>query len=139
MAKRTIIHDDKIHHTWMSPDTSPLDEEVTVSPDFYEESGTPTTSDGEDMVYAYTEIDSFDLEIIAALRRDVHPVEMFYTPEDRKDADAWIENQSKGNPSASVAFMVGYNYAMQQVANVLASHREVVEETISMEEDNATV
>ena len=47
------IDDNKIRHVWVSEYG---EESAVVSPDWYEENGTPIDESGEDMVYSHTEI-----------------------------------------------------------------------------------
>lgn len=51
----TTIADAQVRHVWHSKDAA-LNETVYVSPDWYEENGTPIDSAGEDMTYSHTEI-----------------------------------------------------------------------------------
>ena len=51
----TRIPDNAVQHVWRCKDTS---EEVYVSPDWYEENGTPISPEtGEECEYLYTVID----------------------------------------------------------------------------------
>ena len=51
------INEDNVRHVWANPDGSG---EITVSPDWYADNGTPVCCDpdfdGEDMLYVRTEI-----------------------------------------------------------------------------------
>lgn len=47
------VEDDKVRHHWKSVDGVQI---ATVTPDWYEENGTPIDWEGEDMKYSYTEI-----------------------------------------------------------------------------------
>lgn len=51
--KRRIVQDDKIFHIWADPDTG---EEIEVTPDWYEQNGTPCTENG-DCHYLRTEME----------------------------------------------------------------------------------
>ena len=46
------IPNENIRHVWADSEGN----EVTVSPDWYEDNGTPIGEDGDDMVYVRTEI-----------------------------------------------------------------------------------
>lgn len=55
------IQDDHVRHVWKKQDDDDCDEqkkdaEVSVSPDFYEENGTPLCACGDDLQYSHTEI-----------------------------------------------------------------------------------
>ena len=47
------IEDAKVRHIWKDVETG---DEVIVSPDWYEDNGTPIGESGDDMVYVRTEI-----------------------------------------------------------------------------------
>jgi len=49
-----ILADQHILHHWINEEDP--DEEAWVHPDFYQENGTPMTSDGDDMIYVATHI-----------------------------------------------------------------------------------
>jgi len=55
-----VIPDNKIVMLWKSRKTNPEEdgfgEEAEISPDWYEENGTPTDSGGEDMEYIETRL-----------------------------------------------------------------------------------
>lgn len=51
------ISDSAVRHIWMPKGSSDPDDEVAVSPDFYEQNGTPVDGEaGDDMVYIRTEV-----------------------------------------------------------------------------------
>ena len=55
MTWKTIA-DNKVRHIWADPENQ--SEEITVSPDWYQQNGTPITPEtGEDMIYIRTEIE----------------------------------------------------------------------------------
>lgn len=47
------IADSKIRHIWANSDGTG---ETAISPDYYQDNGTPTNDDGDDMIYVRTEI-----------------------------------------------------------------------------------
>ena len=50
-----VVPDSAVRHIWKDPDT---DEEVEVSPEWYELNGTPSNVEGRDFKYVRTEIDT---------------------------------------------------------------------------------
>lgn len=55
----TKIPDNKVQHVWKKhpeDDCAEDDCPIIVSPDWYEENGTPMCSCGQDLVYSHTEI-----------------------------------------------------------------------------------
>ncbi len=52
---RVRVADDCVFHIWRSKNNS--EETAEVSPNWYEENGTPIDTDGDDMEYCYTEVD----------------------------------------------------------------------------------
>ncbi len=53
---RSVIKDDCIFHVWKCNECVT---KVEVTPDFYEENGTPVCSDcGNDMMYSHTEVET---------------------------------------------------------------------------------
>lgn len=68
---RRQFSDENVLHHWHSPT---LDEEAIVNPDFYEESGTPCDSDGNDMVYLHTTVeDPLFFELVGMLHALLDP------------------------------------------------------------------
>lgn len=53
MKKWIEVPNSIIRSRWYSPETS---EEAYITPDWYEQNGTPIDSNGNDMEYAHTEI-----------------------------------------------------------------------------------
>lgn len=51
-SKTIVIPDDELIHIWKSPETKQIAE---VTPDWYEENGTPIDNNGNDMTYLRTE------------------------------------------------------------------------------------
>ena len=125
------ISNDKVRHVWFAPQDN--DEQVSVRPDWYEQNGTPTSSDGEDMIYSHTEVDTgpkSETDILELLKASCKTSGMFYTAETKTEFDAWLANQQKGTPLAGVYAMAGFNYAMRQVQRILNGE-------IKKEQDNA--
>ena len=60
-----------------------------------------------------------DAEIIETLRKNVRTVDLFHTPKSKKEMDDWLALQARGTPTAGVFAMVGFNYAMDQVRQMI--------------------
>ena len=64
MARKTI-DDSNISHTWKKAEDNDCGEgpeQVEVTPDWYQNNGTPTCFCGQDMEYSHTEINDTDEE-----------------------------------------------------------------------------
>lgn len=133
MARKwSTISDNRVRHIWNATDGSV---EVALPPTYYEDNGTPIGDNGEDMVYSHTEVElaTHSLQISAILAEMAQPVEAFHTPRTKEEADSWVALQSSGDPLAGMFFMVGFNYAMEQVRQVLEGEHPSQQE----DDDNA--
>jgi hypothetical protein len=54
----TEVPDEAVRHIWKDEETG---EEIEISPDWYQNNGTPITEYGDDMVYVRTEIFASDI------------------------------------------------------------------------------
>jgi hypothetical protein len=64
---KIIVKDSGINMLWSSESTDTV---ALVNPDYYQDNGTPTDDDGEDMIYQHTEVEIPEVTIVSVIENN---------------------------------------------------------------------
>lgn len=115
-SKWTVVPDQRVRHVWKDPDTG---EEITVTPDFYEGSGTPISKEqGDDSEYLRTEVLQKKLKIVIGVEGGcVRCVKA--TPGFDIDVVLWDDDNKKAGGLSEAQRASGWNRLVKRLEEVL--------------------